>query len=190
MDLSKKIVTDAQNVNEPTSEHSSGSSSSNDSSDPSSRASRPDKFQDLTKSSKTTVTKGTVCTKITEVASTNISQDENHKSSTMTTNVSSNEEESRVEISGRRIGPLTFISKILAECRQTSSRFDQTSRLTASAFSSRSVDRAYRLLCQQIDDRADSIPSNYVNRLCLISVPNLPPDYVKLCSVSATNLLA
>lgn len=146
MDLSKKIVTDAQNVfNEPTSEHSSGSSSSNDSSDPSSRASRPDKFQDLTKSSKTTVTKGTVSTKITEVASTNVSQDENHKSSTMTTNVSSNEEESRVEISGRTIGPLTFISKMLAECRQTGSRFDQTSRLTstASAFSSRSVDRAY-----------------------------------------------
>lgn len=118
MDLSKKIVTDAQNVNEPISEHSSGSSSSNDSSDPSSRASRPDKFQDLTKSSKTTVTKGTVSTKITEVASANVSQDENHKSSTMTTNVSSNEEESRVEISGRTIGPLTFISKILAECRQ------------------------------------------------------------------------
>lgn len=99
MDMSEKIAADAKNTfNEPASEHSSGSP------DPSSRTSRPDKFQDSSKSSSITVTKSTVSTKITEVASTmlNVSQNENHKSPTST----GNEEESQVEISGRVIGSL------------------------------------------------------------------------------------
>lgn len=102
MDVPKKITTDPKNAfNELASERSSDSNSN--SPDPSSRANQPDKSQDSAKSSK--ITKSTVNTKITEVASTmlNISQSENHKSSTLTTNVTGNEEESRVEISGRII---------------------------------------------------------------------------------------
>lgn len=109
MDVSKKITTDAKNAfNEPVSERSNGSSNNNNP-DPSSCTSQSDKFQDSSKSSKITVTKGTV-SKITEVASTmlNISQNENHKSLTSTTNVTGNEEEFRVEISGRTIGSLTI----------------------------------------------------------------------------------
>lgn len=110
MDVSKKITTDAKNAfNEPASERSNGSSNNNNP-DPSSCTGQSDKFQDLSKSSKITVTKSTVSTKITEVASTmlNISQNENHKSLTSTTNVTGNEEESRVEISGRTISSLTI----------------------------------------------------------------------------------
>lgn len=106
MDVSNKIATDAQNAfNELPSERNNGNSSSNNNSlDPSFRASRSDNLQDSLKSSKTTVTKGTVNTKITEAAFTmlNVSQNENHKSSTSTMNIR-NEEESRVEISGRTI---------------------------------------------------------------------------------------
>lgn len=111
MDVSKKITTDAKNAfNEPASERSKGSSINNNNPDPSSCASQSDKFQDSSKSSKTIVTKSTVNTKITEVASTmlNVSQNENYKSLTSTTNVTGNEEDSRVEISGRTIGSLTI----------------------------------------------------------------------------------
>lgn len=109
MDVSKKITTDAKNAfNELASERSS--SSNNNSPDPSSRANQPEKFQDSAKSPK--ITKSTVNTKITELASTmlNISQNENHKSSTLTTNVTGkeDEEESRVEISGRIIDLITI----------------------------------------------------------------------------------
>ncbi|XP_018301986.1 uncharacterized protein [Mycetomoellerius zeteki] len=103
MDVSKKIATDAQNsFNEPVSEHSKVNSSNNNGPDPSSRAGQSDKFQDLSKYSKITITKDIINTKITEAASTilNVSQNENHKSPTLTTNVTNNEEESRVEISG------------------------------------------------------------------------------------------
>jgi len=102
MDVSKKIATDAQNAfNEPVSGHSNVNSSNNNSLD--SSASQLDKFQDSSKIFKTAVTKNTINTKIIETASTmlNISQNENHKS--LTTNVISNDEESRVEISGRTI---------------------------------------------------------------------------------------
>ncbi|XP_011880810.1 PREDICTED: uncharacterized protein LOC105569197 [Vollenhovia emeryi] len=101
MDVSKKLATDAKNaLNEPASERSGGSSNSN-SPDPSSRAGRSDKFQDSSKSSKTAVTRSTIGNRITEVASTlNVSQNENHKAATLTTNVTGNEEEPRVEISG------------------------------------------------------------------------------------------
>ncbi|XP_071557310.1 uncharacterized protein [Temnothorax nylanderi] len=98
MDVPKKIATDAKIAfNEPASDRDSGSSSSNNNSpDLSSRANRLDKFQDSSKSSKSTVN-----TKITEIASTmlNVSLNENHKSPTLTTNVTGNEEEPRLEIS-------------------------------------------------------------------------------------------
>ncbi|KYN10448.1 hypothetical protein ALC57_17409 [Trachymyrmex cornetzi] len=106
MDVSKKIATDAQNFNEPISEHNNVSSSNNYSPDSSSRAGQSDKFQDSSKCSKITVTKDIIDTKITEAASAmlNVSRNENHKSlSTLTTNVTNNEEESRMEISGRTI---------------------------------------------------------------------------------------
>lgn len=106
MDASKKIATDAQDaINEPASEHSNVSSSNNNSPDSSSCPSQPDKFQGSSKSSETTVNKSIVSTKITETASTmlNVSENANHKSPTLTTNVTSNEEEPRIEISGRII---------------------------------------------------------------------------------------
>ncbi|KAL0128825.1 hypothetical protein PUN28_003896 [Cardiocondyla obscurior] len=102
MDVSNKIATDAKNaLNEPPSDDTDNASNNN-SPDLTSRASQHDKFQDLSKSVKNTVTKSAVNTKITEVACTmlNASQNKNHKSSTLTTNMTGNEEESRVEISG------------------------------------------------------------------------------------------
>ncbi|XP_025996991.2 uncharacterized protein LOC105203367 isoform X2 [Solenopsis invicta] len=102
MDVSKKIATDVQNTfNESPSERNNGNSSNNNNSDPS--ASRFDNLQDSLKSSKVTTvtTEDTVNTKISEAASTmlNVSQNENHKFSTLTTKVK-NEEASQVEMSG------------------------------------------------------------------------------------------
>lgn len=111
MDISqKKVATDTQSTptiqNQPASDQSSNSSSGNDSPDPSSRVSQSDKLQASSKSSKAAVTKGTVSSiEITEVASTmlNAPQSENRKSSTSTTNAISNEEEPRIEITGRLV---------------------------------------------------------------------------------------
>jgi len=118
MDVSKKIATDVQNsFNEPRFQHSNISTSNNNSPDLSSRVGQSDKFQDSLKCSKITVTKDIINTKITEAASAmlNVSHNENHKSpSTSTMNATNNEEESRVEISGRIIsnivttGDVTF----------------------------------------------------------------------------------
>ncbi|KAL6263453.1 hypothetical protein P5V15_006245 [Pogonomyrmex californicus] len=96
--IMEKIVTDAQNDNQPAPGHSE-TSSNKDSPDPLSHSNRSDKLQDSSKSSK--ITKGTISTKIIEATPTmlNVSQNETHKSPILTTNVTSNEEESR-EISG------------------------------------------------------------------------------------------
>ncbi|XP_029163803.1 uncharacterized protein LOC114935229 isoform X2 [Nylanderia fulva] len=100
MDVSKeKVDADTPDTfNQPASGHSSSSNSSgNESPDLSSRA----RLQALSKSSKTTVTKGTTSSTVTEAASTmlNVAQSENDKPSILTTNATSNEEEAQ-EISG------------------------------------------------------------------------------------------
>ncbi|XP_020279391.1 uncharacterized protein LOC109852552 isoform X2 [Pseudomyrmex gracilis] len=102
MDVSKKkTATKAQDVsNQPVSEQSSSSSSGNESPDLPSRAGRSDKLQFSSKSSTTAITKVTTRGTETVSATLSISQSENYKSSTSTTNMTGNESESRVEITG------------------------------------------------------------------------------------------
>ncbi|XP_011643891.2 uncharacterized protein LOC105431422 [Pogonomyrmex barbatus] len=96
--IMEKIVTDAQNDNQPAPGHSE-TSSNKDSPDPLSHSNRSDKFQDSSKSSK--ITKGTISTKIIEATPTmlNVSQNENRKSPILTTNATNKEEEESREIS-------------------------------------------------------------------------------------------
>lgn len=105
MDVSKEKIDDnARNTNkfnQPASGHSSSSSSGNDSPDLPSRASRSDRLQTISKSSRTAITKGTTSSTITQAASTMLNVHcENDKTSILTTNATSNEEEPH-EISGR-----------------------------------------------------------------------------------------
>lgn len=96
MDLSQKKSATQNTIDQPASGHSSSSSSGNDSPDPASRASRASRFQTSSKFSK-----NTAGSKIVEPVPTmlNVPSTENHKSSTSTT--FNNEEESRVEVSGK-----------------------------------------------------------------------------------------
>lgn len=105
MDVSKsKATTNTQStINQPACEHSSSSSSSNDSPDVLSHSDRSDGCQASSKSPKSTLTKSTASPRIVEAAPVmlNVSQIENHKSSTTTAIATSNEQESRVEVSGK-----------------------------------------------------------------------------------------
>lgn len=109
MDLSKKkAATDTQDTID---QSASGRSSSgnDDSPDPSSRVSRTSRPQTPSKSPKSTVG-----TKIVDPTPTmlNVSLTENHKSSTSTTNAINNEEESRVEVSGKVTNVSTYLDHL------------------------------------------------------------------------------